>query len=332
MDEKYTKLLTKPIRNDRELLQDLLPLDQPLRIFIDPCDICNFRCGFCFQNHGEFKGSMMEEELFDTIVSQLKEFEKPINVIHLYGLGEPMLNEKVPLYLAKLKNAHVAGEVQMTSNGSRLTEKLSEQLVEAGLNWLTISLNGLSDQQFREIAGVKVDFEKFYSQIRYFYKIRGNCHLHIKINGECFSEQEQEKFVELFGDCSDTLNITHVVNLWSGINLSEGDATMYNTPAVQAENDQRPAVCPQIFYELMIHSNGDVSPCNPDYTYLTENLGNVKKTTVKQLWHGEKILRLQRQSLLGEEMDYKICKNCTYPVCASTVNITPFRDELLKRF
>lgn len=54
MDEKYAKLLTKPIRNDRKPLQELLPLEQPLRIFIDPCDICNFRCKFCFQSYGKF--------------------------------------------------------------------------------------------------------------------------------------------------------------------------------------------------------------------------------------------------------------------------------------
>ena len=92
MDEKYAKLLTKPIRNDRKPLQELLTLEQPLRIFIDPCDICNFRCKFCFQSYGNFKGFMMEETLFDIINEQLKEFGKQINVIHLYGLGEPILS------------------------------------------------------------------------------------------------------------------------------------------------------------------------------------------------------------------------------------------------
>lgn len=333
MDDKYTKLLTKPIRNDRKPLQDLLPLDQPLRILIDPCDICNFRCRFCFQSNGQFKGSMMEEALFDTIISQLNEFERPVNIIHLYGLGEPMLNRKLPLYVKKLKDAQVAQEIAITSNGSQLTAEFSEQLVKAGLNRLSISINGLSNQQFRELVGINVDFEKLYSEIRYFYKIRGNCHLHVKINEECFSERERERFVELFSDCSDTLNIDHVANLWSGMQLAEKNTTLYDTPAVQAAgSDKRPVVCPQMFYELMIHRNGDVSPCCVDYCYSTENLGNVKVNTVKEIWNSKKIKQMRRQTLLGEEVDYKICKNCSFPTCGATVNITPYRDELLQRY
>lgn len=34
----------------------------------------------------------MEEALFNIIIEQLKEFGKQINVIHLYGLGEPILS------------------------------------------------------------------------------------------------------------------------------------------------------------------------------------------------------------------------------------------------
>ena len=60
------KKLTPPIRKDRKPLQDLLPLKQPLRVNIDPCDVCNFKCDFCFQckNTG-FKGSVMTVEMFE---------------------------------------------------------------------------------------------------------------------------------------------------------------------------------------------------------------------------------------------------------------------------
>lgn len=329
MDKKYTELLTKPIRQNRKPLQELLPLEQPLKLMIDPCDICNFRCAFCFQSHGKFRGSMMDEALFDTIVSQLKEFEKPINVIHLFGLGEPMLNEKLPLYVKKLRNAYVAKEISITSNGSRLTTEYSEQLVKAGLDRLTISLNGLSSEQFHDVVGVNVDFEKIYSEIRYFYKIRENCHLHVKICGQYFSKEEQERFVELFSDCTDTINIDYAANTWPGIRVADEKTTQYDIQIVQPWEQP---VCPQIFYELMIHSNGDVSPCCVDYDYLTENIGNVKATTIKEIWNGKKLLQIRRQALLGEEVNYNICKNCSYPVCGATVNISPYRDELLQKY
>ncbi len=229
MKNKFEKLLTSPIRQDRKPLQELLPLEQPLRIFIDPCDICNFRCSFCFQSHKDFRGSIMSENIFNTVIQQLKEFKGPINVIHLYGHGEPMLNGNLPEFVKRLKENGVAKEVVVTSNGSRLSEEYSQRLVEAGLDRLSISLNGLSTGQFKKIVGVEADFERIYSSILYFYSIRKNCHLHIKINGECFSEEEQQRFICLFQDCCDTFNIDHVVNIWPGMEMTrEREHTIYD--------------------------------------------------------------------------------------------------------
>lgn len=42
------KELSVPIRSDRKPLQELLPMDKPLRINIDPSELCNFKCDFCF--------------------------------------------------------------------------------------------------------------------------------------------------------------------------------------------------------------------------------------------------------------------------------------------
>jgi len=38
----------QPYSKDRKPLQELLPLDTPLTMYIDPTDICNFACRFCF--------------------------------------------------------------------------------------------------------------------------------------------------------------------------------------------------------------------------------------------------------------------------------------------
>ena len=211
--DEYKKYLEAPIRSDRKPLHEMLPLSQPLRVLIDPSDVCNFRCDFCFQSKMNFRGTTMSIETFDKVVKQLKDFGQPINVVHLYGLGEPLVNKEIPYFVRKLKQEKVAREVAITSNGSLLTEGLSEALVEAGLNRLSISLNGICDEHFRNYVGAKVDFNRLYKQIQYFYTIRESCHLHVKINGDYFSEEEKAEFVNLFKDCTDSINIDHVVNV-----------------------------------------------------------------------------------------------------------------------
>ncbi len=333
--EDYMQYLHIPIRKDRKPLHELLPLDQPLRVLIDPCDICNFKCEFCFQSKEKFIGCKMSMEVFDVIVRQLVEFKNPINVIHMYGLGEPLINENLPAFISKLKEKHVAKEVAITTNGSLLTKELSNKLICSGLDRLSISLNGIKDEHFKKTAGVNLNFDKLYEQIQYFYSNRGKCHLHVKINGECYEENEKEEFVYLFKDCTDSINIDHVVNVWPGLEVSKSTNLRmydYDLSNLKNLNEDRKAVCPLMFYELLIHSDGTVSPCAVDYNYKNENLGNIMDRSIKEIWNGEKLLEIRRQALRGETISYKVCQKCQYTECAATVNITHKRDELIKRY
>ena len=306
MEEDYRKHLKAPIREDRKPLQDLLPLRQPLRILIDPCDLCNFRCHFCFQSKMDFQGSSMNEQTFARVLDQLRDFEKPINVVHLFGLGEPLLNKKVPDYVRLLKESEVARETAITTNGSLLTEDISRRLVDAGLDRLSVSLNGVDDASFQKNVGTHVSFQQIYKQIQYFYKIRGACHLHVKINGESFDEAQRVRFGRMY----------------------DGEASVWETSA-----DDRRIVCPQMFYELLIHSDGSVSPCCVDYGYKAENLGNVYESDLQKIWNGSRLKNLRVQELQGwEDSSYKFCRECSYPACGSTVEITSCRDALLKKY
>lgn len=333
--ENYKKYLKMPIRDDRKPLHEILPLKQPLRVLIDPCDICNFRCDFCFQSKMDFAGRKMTIEMFKVIMMQLMEFADPINVIHMYGLGEPLINENLPYFISKIKKNNVAKEVAVTSNGSLLTEEMSKKLIESGLDRLSISLNGIRNEHFKNIAGVEVDFNKVYDQIKYFYKIRGGCHLHIKINGDSFSEDDKATFVYLFKDYADSLNIDHTVNVWPGLTVTENSGLRmydYDLANLNVMEQDKKAVCPLMFYELLIHSDGSVSPCAVDYNFKNENLGNVMEDSIKKIWESNKLLEIRRQALRGDEICYSMCQNCKYTECAATVNITSKRDELLKKY
>ncbi len=335
MMNEYKKFLTNPIRKDRAPLQELLPLSKPLRLLIDPCDSCNFRCDFCFQSKERFNGSKMSMDIFNKIVDNLKLLDGPINIVHMYGLGEPLINENLPRFVEVLKENNLAKEVAITTNGSLLTNKLSEKLITSGLDRLSISLNGLCDDDFKRIVGVKVDFDKLYNEIKYFYSIRKQCHLHIKINGEGFNEEQRIRFVELFKDYSDSINIDHVTNVWPGLSFNGSDGKhMYDLDVNKTSDgvNKLRTVCPLMFYECVIHPDGSVSPCCVDYNYKRQNLGNIKEKLLLDIWQGEELNKLRCESLEGVKYSYSICNSCTYMECAATVNISPYREELLKKY
>lgn len=322
--------LTPPIRKDRKPLQELLPLAQPLRVNIDPCDACNFKCDFCFQCKGTgFKGGVMTEETFERVLVQLKEFAEPINVVHLFALGEPLLNKNLSFFIRRIRQENVAKEVKITTNGSLLSHPLINEMMDAGLDEIVISLNGLCDDDFVRVANTKVDFAQMLDNIKYLYAHKKNCHVHIKIIGDYFSSEAQEYFVKQIGPYADTINIDGVTNHWSGIESAEKTGQQYAV----GENDFKDwVICSLCFYELVIHSDGSVSPCAADWRKDEDNLGNVRESSLKEIWESEKRRKILLSFLKGEENPYLACRECEYPNGGAGVNLEPYKEMLLKKY
>ena len=324
------KELTTLVRSDRKPLWEILPLKQPLRVNIDPCDACNFKCDFCFQcKSTEFKGSIMSTDLFERTISQLKEFDEPINVIQLFCLGEPLLNKNVPLFIRRIREENVAREVKITTNGSLLTHSLIDDLMEAGLNEFVISLNGLKDEDFERVSKTKLSFETLFDNIRYLYAHKGECHVHIKIVGDYFSEDEQKFFINTIGTYADTINIDGITNHWSGIKVTDKQQQQYN---VGEGTFKDWPICSLCFYELVVHSDGSVSPCAADWQKDKQNLGNITETSLKKIWESEKRREMMVSFLQGTQNPYIACRECEYPGSGAGVNLEAYKEDLLRKY
>lgn len=324
------KELTTLVRKDRKPLWELLPLKQPLRVNIDPCDACNFKCNFCFQcKSTEFKGNIMSVELFERAIAQLKEFDEQINVIQLFCLGEPLINKNVPLFIRRVREENVAKEVKITTNGSLLNYSLIDEMIEAGLDEFVISLNGLKDEDFERITNSKVCFEDMLDNIKYLYAHKKNCHVHVKIIGDYFSEEEQQYFINKIGDYADTINIDGVTNHWSGFKATDKQQQQYK---VGGGTFKDWPICALCFYELVVHSDGSVSPCAADWQKDKQNLGNITEISLKKIWESEKRREMLVSFLKGTENPYIACRKCEYPGAGAGVNLEPYKEELVKKY
>ena len=135
---------------------------RPLRdLRISVTDRCNFRCNYC-----------MPKEVFDKDYpylphSALLSFEEitrlaslflahGVRKIRLTG-GEPLLRKNIEDLIAQLAQLRTvdgkAPDLTLTTNGSLLARK-AKALKEAGLNRVTVSLDGLDDAVFRRMNDV----------------------------------------------------------------------------------------------------------------------------------------------------------------------------------
>ncbi len=142
------------------LLHDALL--RPLRdLRISVTDRCNFRCSYCmpkevFDKNYQYlpHASLLS---FEEITRLARQFlAHGVRKIRLTG-GEPLLRKNIELLIAQLRELRtVEGtppELTLTTNGSLLGRK-AKALREAGLQRVTVSLDGLDDAVFRRMNDV----------------------------------------------------------------------------------------------------------------------------------------------------------------------------------
>ena len=78
------------------------------------------------------------------------------------------------------KGKKVADKIEIITKGSLLSSKLNRQLVEAGLDRIRISIEGIDAEAYREMAGISIEWDKFLGNIEDFYEHRNQCEVYIK--------------------------------------------------------------------------------------------------------------------------------------------------------
>ena len=125
------------------------PVTQLTKVYIEPTVACNLECITCFRNDWEQPIGRMSDETFGSILDGLKALD-PIPNVYFGGIGEPLFHPKTIKWISKVKELGV--KVEMITNGTILTEKVSKKLVDAGLDVLWVSIDGASPESLLRCA------------------------------------------------------------------------------------------------------------------------------------------------------------------------------------
>jgi len=120
-------------------------------------DRCNFRCFYCLP-HGEPPIAPKEQMLSYEEIEYVCDIfvELGIEKIRLTG-GEPMMRQDIEIIVAKLAALKSKGlhDLALTTNGYFLPDR-AQGLKDAGLDRITISLDSLKRDVFKQMTGVDV--------------------------------------------------------------------------------------------------------------------------------------------------------------------------------
>ena len=277
--------------------------DYPLHVDIELSSLCNLKCPMCYTITEEFKkkvnAKLMDYDLFTNIVDECA--VGGVFSIRLSLRGESFLHPRIVDCIRYAKQKGIK-EVSTLTNGVRLDEEMFREVMEAGMDWITISFDGLGEtyEQIRRPAKYKRAVEKIanYASIK---KKAGRVKPVIKVQSILPAIQDDPKaFYEVFAPITDMVSANPLIDY-----LQKDDKNL-----VLYRNNFS---CPQLYQRLVIGSDGHVLMCSNDEIN-DHVIGNANKQTIHEIWHGDELKEARLLHKLHRGIrDYPVCAKCYLP-------------------
>ncbi len=321
---------------DRTALETVIPLDTPFIVFVDPASSCNFKCTFCPTGHrdmiaetGRYQGAM-KYDVFTKVVDDLGEFGKPIKVLRLYKDGEPFLNKRFADMVRYAKSKDYIEYIDTTTNGTFLTPDRIGPVLEAGIDKINISVDGMTVEQYMQFTGFKFDFPTFIENVKWIYENKGDTEISIKIPGELITEDQKKEFFDTFGDYCDRIFIENFAPCWPEFDIEKHTGVKI-TKGIYQQDIGETDTCPYIFYGYSVNADGLVSSCFLDWGRKLI-IGDARTHSMREIWNSDKMNALRLQHLEGRRCENQTCGNCGQLTHCLPDNIDAHRPMLLEKF
>ncbi len=280
---------------------------------------CNLNCRMCARKFLRDKNSQIPLELVERLAAELAAHTPPVPVnFALGGYGEPLLYPHLEQVIRCLKDALPTASVAMVTNAWLLDEAKGAMLLEAGLDYLRLSLNATTREEYRSLMNAD-GFQKVERNIRRFLKAKretgspmkvGIQILDTKVNASRYVDYKKKWEPLLSGEDFITYRLmeNHAGTVDS-VGLSGGSSP--------GELGQR-WPCSALWRHLAIDTQGRAYACCEAYT-LREHpgplfLGSLGESSLSEILASDALRRLQEQHLRNDYTGLEMCRRCTKPL------------------
>lgn len=295
-EEEYREYRKKWVENAKR--QEVS--EWPLLVDIELASVCNLKCPMCYTITEEFKSKvnakLMDAEVFYQVIDEIAGHVK---AIRLSLRGEPTLHPEMITFIKYAKEKDIK-EVSFLSNASRFTDDYIRQLIAAGVDWITISIDGIGEQY----NGIRrpLKFEDTYAKIKRFHEIKKELGVHkpvIKIQGIWPAIKENpEVYYNTFAPITDSIAFNPLID------YLDNDTDIIYDEAFS---------CPQLYQRIIVAADGQVLMCSNDEENMNV-IGNLSREGIYDIWHGEKLQAVR--DLHKQKGGFKkipVCRKCYLP-------------------
>ncbi len=306
----------------------------PLCVDLELAAVCDLACPFCYRNFIATPDKIMKKELAFKIIDQCKELGVPS--MKFNWRGEPLMHPNLSEIINYAKNNGVI-ETIINTNATHLNNKVSEKIIQSGLDILIYSFDGGTKETYEKMRPGRFKentFEEVYKNIKNFNEMK------LKLNSKFPRTQIQmiitkdtvneiDSYYKLFSNIVDDVSVKNFTDRGENLdalsedekikvmNFCESKKIKFKNYLRDSENNlyvsQSRLPCEQPLQRLMVTYDGVVSMCCYDWGsyypvgYLDEKgfiNGNKEYLKVKKLSdqkkRGYQMMNLKIPELLNE--------------------------------
>ncbi len=293
----------------------------PIEINVATINVCNLKCIMCqlhnpklSQNHKTtfFKQKQLlpEKSVYDIIDYAAKHH---IHNLSFTAAGEVLLDERIFDFVSYARKNGVP-LIGLVSNGVLLAEK-GEQLLESGVNRITVSIDGATAEIYKKIRGAAlhkveqgvrkcVDYARKLNQQGRTIEIELAC---VLVFDEMQSIEQKELYLSKWADVRD------IITRITFNELATFDENGWDTRNNAVIDRNKRQICHSPFRKIMINPYGDVTVCCTMSTSAYYNsflVGNVNQQTLEEIWAASPMRTLRKENIRKKFSDFSICARC----------------------
>ena len=121
-----------------------------VKLYVEPTTVCNLACRTCVRNTWDEPVGHMPLDLYRALLDQARAMPD-LHTLSFGGIGEPLAHPHLPDMVAQAKAQGLA--VEIVTNGTLLDAALARALVEAGLDRLWVSIDGVTPASYGDVRG-----------------------------------------------------------------------------------------------------------------------------------------------------------------------------------
>lgn len=290
--------------------------DFPLHLDLESTNMCNLRCEYCTRNEMQDGLGQMDFELFKKIIDEGSSCG--LAAIKLNRRGEPLMHKELPRFVNYAKERGIV-DVQFNTNAMLLTEELSRELIDAGLDRIIFSVDGIDPEVFERMRlGAK--YETVVQNIKRFVEIRdkkkkGLPLTRVQMTTSEDNIQDVDEFIRIWQD---------VVNMIS-FNLIRAPMNTDNSPLGGSHSDKH-YPCPQLWQRMAVYYNGDTVMCCGDW-HKNYILGNAKDKSIQKMWLGERMQHARKIHKENRMSELSLCTECEYNIVRDLGSLSNVFDK-----